>query len=146
MIDEKDLKIISLLKENAKLSMQQIAKKTLIPITTVHNRIKKLEKSGIIKGYTINLDDKKLQSISAFILVTVDYKFLKEKNISQYDLARKLKSNELVEQTSMITGESDVILKVRVKNIADLSEFVTNYLRNVQGIERTQTLVILNEI
>ena len=77
MIDEKDLKIISLLKENAKLSMQQIAKKTLIPITTVHNRIKKLEKSGIIKGYTINLDDKKLQSISAFILVTVDYKFLK---------------------------------------------------------------------
>ena len=48
-MDEKDEKILKLLKENSKLTTQQISKKTLIPITTIHNRIKKLEKEGIIK-------------------------------------------------------------------------------------------------
>lgn len=145
MLDEKDMKILKLLKDNSKLTSKQISKKALIPITTVHNRIKKLEKSGIIKNYTVLLNDKKLGSISAYILVTVDYKLLKEKKLSQHELAKQLKEHEFVEQTSMVTGGSDIILRVRVKDITELDNFVTRYLRNVDGIERTQTMVILNE-
>ena len=48
ILDDKDKKIIEILKENSRLSTQQISKKTLIPITTVHHRIKKLEKEKII--------------------------------------------------------------------------------------------------
>ena len=58
-INEKDRKILDVLKKNAKLTTSQISKKTNIPITTVHNRIKKLEQQEIIKGYTIVLNQEK---------------------------------------------------------------------------------------
>lgn len=145
-MDEKDERIIEVLKENGKLYSQQISKKTSIPITTVHNRIKKLEKEGIIKNYTVVLDNKKIgKAISAYILINVDYKLLKQIKKSQYELAKRLKSNPAVDEASMVTGGTDIIIKARVKDIEELNDFVTKYLRNIEGIEKTQTMVILNE-
>jgi len=147
IMDNKDEKILELLRENSKLTTHQISKKTLIPITTVHNRIKKLEKEGIIKKYTVEFDNKKLgKNLAAFIHITVDYKLLKEIKISQQDLAKKIKQNDSVEEAAMVTGLTDIIIKVRVKDIDELDYFVTKHLRNIEGIEKTQTMVILNEI
>ena len=146
-MDEKDEKILKLLKENSKLTTHQISKKTLMPITTVHYRIKKLEKEGIIEGYTIRLNNKKIgKAITAYVQIIVDYKLLKEKKMSQHDLAKKLKHHEFVEEAAMITGGTDIIIKVRVKNIDKLDNFVTKYLRSIEGIEKTQTMVVLSEI
>jgi DNA-binding Lrp family transcriptional regulator len=146
-MNEKDKKILQVLKENSKLSTQKISKKTSIPITTVHNRIKKLEKKGIIKKYTVILDNKKIgRPISAYVLITVDYKLLKQIKKTQYDLIKKLKSSELVEEAAIVTGETDLITKVRVRDIEELDNFVTTYLRNVDGIEKTKTLVVLSEV
>lgn len=146
-MDEKDKKILKLLKENSKLTTHQISKKTLIPITTVHNRIKKLGKEGIIKKYTVELDNKKIgKNISAYIHIVVDYRLLKEIKMSQYELAKKLKQHEFVEEAAMVTGGTDIIIKVRVKDIDELDDFVTKKLRNINGIEKTQTMVVLNEI
>ncbi len=146
-MDEKDEKIIKLLKENCKSTTQQISKKILMPVTTVHNRIKKLEKEGIIKKYTIELDNKKIgKNIAAYVNIVVDYKLLKEIKMPQHDLAKKLKQNEMVEESAMVTGGTDIIIKVRVRDIGELDNFVTKYLRNINGIEKTQTMVVLNEI
>ena len=145
-MDKKDTAILAVLKENSKLSTQQIAKRTRIPITTVHNRIKKLEKAGVIKCYTVILDNKKIgKPLAAFILVTVDYKRLKELKRSQYELAQHLLKNQAVESSAMITGASDIIIKIRVGSVDELNEFVTVYLRNVEGVEKTQTAIVLNE-
>ena len=146
-MDEKDEKILKLLKEDSKLTIQQIAKKTLIPITTIHNRIKKLEKEGIIKKYTLELDNQKLgKNIAAYIHIIVDYRLLKEIKMSQYELAEKIYQHDFVEEAAMVTGGTDIIIKVRVKNIDELDNFVTKKLRNIDGIEKTQTMIILNEI
>ena len=147
ILDKKDLAILEILEENARLSSQEISKKTLIPISTVHHRIKKLEKEGIIEKYTINLNKKKLgKEVASYILIIVDYKLLREMKMSQYELAKKIKKNKCVEEAAMITGGTDIIIKVRVKNIEELNEFVTKYLRNIEGVEKTQTMVILNEV
>ncbi|MBI2658827.1 Lrp/AsnC family transcriptional regulator [Candidatus Woesearchaeota archaeon] len=146
-MDEKDEKILRILKENSKLTTHKISKKILMPITTIHNRIKKLEKEGIIKRYTIELDNKKIgKNIAAYIHIVVDYKLLKEIKMSQHELARKLKQNEFVEEAAMVTGGTDIIIKVRVKDIDELDDFVTKKLRNIDGIEKTQTMIVLNEI
>jgi len=146
-MDEKDDKILKLLKENSKLTTQQISKKLLIPITTIHNRIKKLEKEGIIKRYTLDLDNKKIgKNIAAYIHIVVDYKLLKEIKMSQHELAKKIKQYDFVEEAAMVTGGTDIIIKVRVKDIDELDDFVTKKLRNIDGIEKTQTMIILNEI
>ena len=146
MIDKKDLEIIEILRQEGQVSAQHIAKKTGIPITTVHNRIKRLKDTGIIKGFTVVLDNKRLgKMISAYIFLTVNYKLLKQKHTTQQKLAEALSKTEYVETTSMITGTNDIILKLRVPDIDQLDEFVTKYLRNVDGVEKTQTLVILSE-
>ncbi len=147
IMDDKDEKILELLKENSKLTTNQLSKKLLIPVTTIHNRIKKLEQEGIIKRYTLELDNKKLsKTLAAFIHITVDYNRLKQINISQHDLTKKIKQNEAVEEAAMVTGGTDIIIKVRVKSVEELDQFVTKHLRNIEGIEKTQTMVILNEI
>ena len=145
-MDAKDEKILELLRENSKLTSQQISKKILMPITTIHNRIKKLEKEGIIEGYTLKINNKKIgKTISAYVQIIVDYRLLKEKKMSQHDLAKKLKQHEFVEEAAMVTGGTDIIIKIRVKNVDQPDNFVTKYLRNIEGVEKTQTMVILNE-
>ena len=145
-MDKKDESIIKILKEDSKLSTQQISKRANIPITTVHHRIKKLEKEGVIKKYTVILDNKKSgKAIGAYVLITVDYRLLKEKNMSQQQLSEKLKAMDSVEEAAMVTGETDIIIKARVADIDELDRLVTKTLRNIEGVEKTRTMVILNE-
>src|SRR3989344_93596 len=90
-LDEKDNKILEILKQNSKLTTQQISKRLRIPITTIHNRIKKLEKEEIIKNYTVNLNYKKLNlSVIAYILITINYNIPGHK-IQQEEIAREIK-------------------------------------------------------
>src|SRR3989338_11007966 len=139
-MDAKDDRIIAALKENSRLSSQEISRKTVIPITTVHNRLKKLVKEGVIKKFTMELDQKKLgKAVAAFILVTVDYNALKQAKTTQHELAAKLRKNPAVEEAAMLTGTADIIIKVRVAAMDDLDKFVTTDLRNITGIEKTQT-------
>ena len=145
MLDRKDEKILKELKRDAKQTSKQISNRTLIPITTVHNRIKKLEKLGIIQNYTIQLNDKRLGTISAFVMATINHLFLKSDEDSQKDLFQELNSHPEVEYTGMLTGGHDIMLKVRVKNISELDEFVIKTLRKMNGIEKTQTMIVLNE-
>jgi len=146
MIDDKDLKILELLKSNAKLTTKQISKKTLLPITTVHNRIKKLENLGVIKNYSVVIDHKKLgKSISAYILMNINYVYLKEKKITQHQLAQQLSTHPMVDKISMVTGETDMVLKVIVNDVSQLDDFVTKYLRNIDGVQRTKTMLVLHE-
>ena len=147
MLDENDLKILDILKKNAKLTIKQIAKRAGIPATTVHNRIRRMENLGIIKGYTVSLNNKKLgKNVSAYILITVDYKLLKEIKTTQYELAKKLNLHKIVESVDMVTGTHDIIIRVATNNIEELNEFVTKYLRNLNGIEKTETMIVLSKI
>lgn len=142
---EKDKKIIEVLKQNARLSTQKISKKVLIPITTVHNRIKRLEKEGIIKNYTINLDYKKLgKGVISFILITVTY-FLPDKKLQQEEIAKNIKKIG-AEEVYIIAGNEDILAKIRVKDIEELNDFVVKRLRNIEGVEKTRTMIVLSEV
>jgi len=145
MMDEKDNQILGILKQNAKLTTKQISKKTLLPITTVHNRIKKLEKQGIIKYYTIVTDNKKLgKPVSAYILINIDYSEIKKLNLSQIDIADKIKKHPNVDEADVITGRKDMIIKVTVKDMLELNKFISSSLQIIPGIKQTETSVVFN--
>ena len=146
-IDETDKKILNALQSHADMTIAQLGRKLALPLTTVHNRIKKLTQGRIIKKYTVILDYEKLgKGIAAYVLITVDYTKLQERGITQSQLAVQLRKNPCVEEISMITGNHDILLKVRVGNVTELNTFVTDDLRTIEGIEKTQTLLILQEI
>jgi len=145
MLNEKDTQILTVLKDNAKLTTSQISKLTRIPITTIHNRIKKLEKERIIKNYTLNLDYEKLgKPLKAYILVSVTP--LSHKKLSQEDIGKKIKSYENVETVDIVTGATDLLVQVRAENMKELNQFITNKLRNIEDIDKTETMMGLEEI
>ena len=146
IIDEKDRKILGILQENASLSTHKISKKTLIPITTVNNRIKKLKNLGVIKKYTIDIDKSKLGfSLAAYIFVTLSLIELKGEGTKIDVLIKEIKKNPYIESVEHITGNVDMILKMHVKDINELNEYVVNTLNNLKGIERTNTAIILTK-
>jgi len=145
-IDNKDLRILEILKESGDLTVRQVAARTLLPITTVHNRINRLKKMGVIKRFTIELDYRKMgKTLSAYVLVRVDSHYLKSLRISQHELARELKQLAFVEKADIVTGTIDIIMLIRVKDIEELDKIVIDTLRDFKGILSTETLVILKE-
>ncbi|MBI2576587.1 Lrp/AsnC family transcriptional regulator [Candidatus Woesearchaeota archaeon] len=145
-LDDKDYRLLNILKENAKLTTKQIAKKTGMPITTVHNRIKKLERTGIIEKYSVVMSHKLLGDVIAYVLVSVMYHLPSGVVTDQAALAKKVRENEFVEEASIIAGRSDLLVKVRTKTVDELNEFVIKFLRSIPGIERTETLVVLQSV
>lgn len=141
-IDDKDLKILEILKLNAELTTSRISKKTNIPITTIHNRIKRLKKIGVIRNYTVNISYEKLgKPLKAFALITVNQSIL-----SQTEIGKKIKAIEGVESVDVVTGATDILAQIRAKDMHALNDLITNKLRTIQGIDKTQTMMVLEEI
>jgi len=142
-LDEKDNQILSLLLKDSSTSKKQISKLLNLPLTTVHNRISKMEKEKIIQGYTAKPDYKKLgYSISAFINITINYS---TKGYSQEETAKKISNLSGVESVCIVAGTYDLMAKVRKKDTDDLNDFILNHLRKIPGIDKTTTVVILKE-
>ena len=145
-LDPKDLTILDMLKADAKLTTSQIAKRTGIPITTVHNRIKKLEELGIVKGYTVVLDYEKLgKGVAAYILISVVYRTPTGVRVAQEDVAKEIKGIG-AEEVSIVAGGTDIIAKVRAKDVNELNDFVIRKLRNIDGVDKTQTMIVLSTV
>ena len=143
-MDEKDRKIFNALKENSKLSTRKIASKTGLPITTVHNRIRKLQKTGVIRKYTIIPDYGKIGlNVLAYILVYADQELLKQKNRTQTTLTKEIRKYDMIEDAYMIAGETDIIVKVRATDMDQLSTFLVDSLRNLEGVQKTHTLIVI---
>lgn len=142
-LDEKDHKVLELLKKDSKLRTSQMSKILKMPTTTVHNRIKKLEKIGVIKNYTVIPDHKKLgKDIISYILVTVMYVLPSGERVYQEEVAKKIKQIG-AEEVHIVTGGTDIIIKVIAKNVEELNEFVITKLRSVEGVDKTQTMIVL---
>ena len=146
MLDKKDQKILEVLKENANYPTRKIAKKTLLPITTVHNRIRKLRNSGIIRKFTIELDYQKIgKGLLAYILISANLPLLKTKKKTQYDLVSEIKKFNFVERIDIVTGGTDMVAMVRVKDMQEFDQVLLGKLQMVEGIDKTQTLTVIHE-
>ncbi len=146
MVD-KDSKILSLLKANSRMTTKEMSKELEMPQTTIHNRIKSLTKNGIIKRFTIDIDGKKIgKGLDAYILCTVSYRSTRGEKINQIEVAQTIKELPEVEEVSIVTGDNDMIVKVAVKDVDALNDFVIFSLRDIEGVERTVTSVVLSEI
>jgi len=144
---DKDSRILALLKENSRMTTKEMSKELEIPQTTIHNRIKRLTQNGIIKRFTIEIDGRKIgKGLDAYILCTVSYRSTRGEKINQIEVAQTIKELPEVEEVSIVTGDNDMIVKVAVKDVDALNDFVIFSLRDIEGVERTVTSVILSEV
>ena len=142
-MDKTDSEILAELAADGKARMRSIAKKTGLPMSTVHHRISKMEKEGAIRKYAAIPDYRKIGlPVCAYVLVNVEYSQIH----SQEAVARQISRLPNVLEVSIISGEIDIIAKVRAASIDELGETVITRLRNIKGVAKTVTSVVMKEM
>ncbi|MHA1949628.1 MAG: Lrp/AsnC family transcriptional regulator [Candidatus Thorarchaeota archaeon] len=145
-LDATDIKLLGLLQQDSKMSNAELAKEAGRSITRVHTRVKNLQSRKIINKFTAVLDPKKLdRETLAFILVTVRYRVPgKVKVLSQREFCQTIAQHHQVQGVHVLSGEYDVLLKVRAKNIDAMNRFIVDYLRELPEVDKTLTMFAMD--
>lgn len=143
-LDDKDLAILTLIQSDCRLTAREIANKINSPITTVFAKIKRMEELGVIRKYHAILDAAKLESgTTAFVLASVSYETkTSASQISQRDIAKEIAKFPEVQEIHIITGDWDLLIKLKAESVDAVGKFVIDKLRLVKGIEKTLTCMV----
>lgn len=138
-IDDLDLQILSILMEDAKTPYTEIGKKLFVSGGTIHVRMKKLQDMGVVKGAYLNIDHVLLgYDLSAFLGI-----FLEKS--SQYDsVIDELKKIPEIVSAHYTTGVYSIFARAVCKDTNHLRDVLSS-IQSVQGIQRTETLISLEE-
>jgi DNA-binding Lrp family transcriptional regulator len=138
MMDDTDWKILSMLMADGRRSVVEMAKELAMPRATVQERVKKLVDGGTIKKFAAVPEYSKIgKEVVAYVLVS----FTREGTFSQRKLAEEIGLIPEVHEVSLISGEWDLILKVRASSVKEIGSLVVDRLRMMTGIEKTQTCI-----
>jgi DNA-binding Lrp family transcriptional regulator len=129
-IDSKDLAIIAELRQDARKSIRDIAKKTKIRPSTVHVRIQNLIKQGIIEKFTLKLNNKAFgENFIVFVLIKTNN-----------EIKSSVFNDPHVKEVFGITGEYDLMMKLKFKDIEEFNEFLLRF-RKENDVSSTITMV-----
>ena len=139
-IDNTDIQILNILMENAFTPYTEIGKKLFISAGTVHVRMNKMEKLGIVRSPQLQIDLTKLgMDITAFIGVYLI-------RSDSYDMVvRELKKIDAVISCNYTTGNYSLFLKIVCRDTQHLREILHDKIQKIEGISRTETLISLEE-
>jgi len=143
-LDEKDLAILTLLQKNCRMTAREIARKIDSPITTVFAKMRRMEQQKVIKEYRAILDSKKLNlGTTAFILASFSYRN-GETPLSQRVIAEQIAKFPEVQDVHIISGDWDILIKIKEGSVDAVGNFVIDKLRTVKGIEKTLTCMVFD--
>jgi DNA-binding Lrp family transcriptional regulator len=142
-LDERDLDILDLLQKNCRMTTKEIAQIVEAPITTVFAKMKRMQELEIIKDYKAVLNAQKLdKGTTAFILASFSYSLKEEPSLSQRKIAKEIARFPEVQEVHIITGDWDILIKIKEKDVETIGRFVIDKLRLVKGIEKTLTCMV----
>jgi len=142
-IDAIDKQILEILQLNSNQSIKQIAAQLNLTNTPVHERIKKLEKSGIIEGYSANINAKQ---IGKDLMVYTNVSLKEHTKDYLLNFESKIQSIKSVIECHHVSGEHDYLLKVLVKNMDDYRDFLTNKLAKIANIGNVHSSFVVGEV
>ena len=138
-LDELDVLILERLLKDSRKSLRSIAKEIGTPTSTVHERVRRLVKMGVIKKFTAELDTKVLgMDVTALILVSVEGAYITE-------VEKALSAFEQVIAVYDITGEFDVAVIAKFRSIDELNNFIKAVLK-MPHVKRTVTSIAFNVV
>ncbi|NCW13450.1 MAG: Lrp/AsnC family transcriptional regulator [Chitinophagia bacterium] len=142
-LDEKDLAILRLLQNNARITVKEVAEQIHLSTTPVHERIKRLESSGVIKQYATLIDGTKVKK-GLMVICYVSLNQHSKKTGGQFiKLINELP--EVVECYS-ISGEFDFMLKIVTEDMNSYYHFHVNKLSQAENIGQVQSVFIMGVV
>lgn len=142
-VDKIDLMILEYLQRDSQTPIKELCAQINLSQTPVYERIKRLEKDGIIKGYVALLDKSKLGK-SMVVFCNVMLKEHATPSLKKFE--REVLSLKEVIECYYISGNYDYLLKVIVSDMADYQSFMVNKLAALDNIGNVQSAFVMNEI
>ncbi|MBW3582566.1 MAG: Lrp/AsnC family transcriptional regulator [Euryarchaeota archaeon] len=141
-LDDKDRLILKALREDAGQSTTRLAKRLALPRTTVHERIVRLQEEGVIRRHTILVDHAKLgRPVTAFIFMSFASGYT-----DQRTLANQVAQLPGVSEVFVISGEWDILVKVRAESLEGMGRLILDRLREMPGVGRSMTVTSFETI
>jgi Lrp/AsnC family leucine-responsive transcriptional regulator len=139
-LDALDRRLVALLAVDARASQRKLARDLHMSPPAVAERIARLERHGVIGGYTIRLDWSALGYVTVFLAVTA------VQGADQGAILEALRSLPEVEEIAVITGSMDMLARIRVRDHAHLRQVLLSEIWRIAGVQRTETFVGLAEM
>ena len=139
-MDHIDTNILRCLTKDARMNASQISQQVNLSVSAVIERMKKLEASGLIKGYTAVIDERLAgYDVQALISIRLEHPKYNQ------EFARQMRNHERVMECFYITGDFDYIARISAGSTQELTK-VLNDLKQIPGVSLTRTYVVLEGI
>jgi Lrp/AsnC family leucine-responsive transcriptional regulator len=136
--DDLNRKLLTLLREDARAKYVDLGRTVHLSPPAVFERVRKLEKSGTILRYTVDLDPKSLDlSLCAFVQIRI------LDDVTSEEVAERLTAYREVEECHSIAGEDCILAKVRTMDTAALTRLLVE-MKKIPGVQRTLTTIVLS--
>jgi Lrp/AsnC family leucine-responsive transcriptional regulator len=138
-VDQVSRKLLSLLREDARAKYAELGQAIYLSAPAVFERVKKLERSGVIRRYTVDLDPHTIDlGLCAFVQIRLE-------RTSAADLAKLLMPFTEIEECHCIAGEDCVLAKVRTRDAGALNHLLEE-IKKLPGVQRTLTTIVLSTL
>jgi len=136
-LTDRDRQLLALLQENARLATAELARRLGVSRSTVQSRLGRLERSGVIAGYTVRLNEDALRNqVHAYVLIEVAPKRAQA-------VVRQLRRRPEVQRLQSVSGTVDLVAEVRAASVADLDATIDD-IGLIDGVARTTSLIVLS--
>ena len=142
-LDEIDLRILAILQKKGRITNAKLASQVGLSAPPMLERVKKLERTGVIKGYRAILDAKRLGR-SFFVFAALNVDVLELSNVETFE--RAMANMPEVLECHHIAGNIDFLLKINVFDQEHFKNFVTNHLAKITGIRQIRSWVVLSTV
>ena len=142
-MDEYDMKILDFLQIDAKLTAKELASKLSLSQTPIYERIKKLEKSGAIKGYVAILN---ANVVNKNLIVFMNITIKEHGNIQRNKFIEDISKLKDVSELYHTSGAYDFLAKVRFSNVREYRDFLVNHIAQQENISDIDSQIVLEEI
>ncbi len=134
-IDELDLKILSELMKDASISVPKLSKKINVNASVIYSRIKRLIKLGLIKKFTIIINEEALGfNVKALTGINMDAKY-------RDNILKELGKIPEVEEIVEVTGRFDMLVRLHTRSLEEMYSIVSDRIGNIEGVQRTETFI-----
>ena len=139
-IDPTDLRLLEVLRDDGRISIAALAAAIGVSRANAYTRLERLREDGVIKGFTVRIDHEKIG------LDVTAISFLKVRQPARQVLSEPLRRIPGIEYAAFVTGEQDVIVKMRAPDVRTLRDETMSRLSEEQPVQGLNTILVLDEI
>src|SRR5919201_983809 len=134
-IDDLDVKILSELAKDASISVPKLSKKINVNASVVYSRVKRLVKRGLIKKFTIVINDEALGlNVKALTGINMDSKL-------RDNVLNELFKIPEVREVAEVTGRFDVLVTMNARSLDEMHQLISEKIGRVEGVQKTETFI-----